>query len=296
MDFAVNFAMDLSQRGDWSLTDGASWQLSLWSTWIKAKPGRNLVHTFGFYPPGVGGTLAQVAAGNYDSHYRTLANRLAQYGLLNIYLRPGWEMDGNWYPWQAPAGSGKEANFAAAFRRVITVMRQAQPTNKWKILFSPTDHMHPNVAYLESIWPGDAYVDIVAPDIYDMSWYNIDGSNLYYPAGSNRLDRQQKVWAIRLGRLTNMKNFANAHGKPMGTAEWGLNNWLDHATQKGHGGDDNPYFIEQMHKFMVANNFVIAGYFDVSTGQPSDHRVGPTNVRHPLAGAKYKQLFGAGSQ
>ena len=265
---------------------------------MKARPGRTLVHSFAMMPRGSGVTLAQIAAGQYDSHYKTLADRLVQYGMQSIYLRPGWEMDGGWYPWNAKAGSGKEASFAAAYRRIVQVMRARQPTATWKFVFAPTDYVgHVPVSaiasYLESIWPGNAYVDVVAPTIYDQCWNSIDGSSLYYPPGSNRLDRQKKVWAIRAARLSAMKSFATSHGKPMGTHEWGLMSWLDHKGNAGHGGDDNPYFIEKMYEFMVANNFVAAGYFDVKTGQPSDHRLGPLNPNHPLAAAKFKQLFGA---
>jgi Glycosyl hydrolase family 26 len=297
VDFAVSFAYPPTST-DWSHIDGHSAQLGPWSTWMKARPGRTLVHSFAMMPRGSGVTLAQIAAGQYDSHYKTLADRLVQYGMQSIYLRPGWEMDGGWYPWNAKAGSGKEASFAAAYRRIVQVMRARQPTATWKFVFAPTDYVgHVPVSaiasYLESIWPGNAYVDVVAPTIYDQCWNSIDGSSLYYPPGSNRLDRQKKVWAIRAARLSAMKSFATSHGKPMGTHEWGLMSWLDHKGNAGHGGGDNPYFIEKMYEFMVANNFVAAGYFDVKTGQPSDHRLGPLNPNHPLSGAKYKQLFGA---
>ena len=44
--------------------------------------------------------------------------------------------------------------------------------------------------------------------------------------------------------------------------EWGL--WQ---REDGHGGGDNPFFIEKMHAFITdpANNIAYQGYFDVDT-------------------------------
>ena len=68
----------------------------------------------------------------------------------------------------------------------------------------------------------------------------------------------------------------------------------------GHGGDDNPYYIQKMHEFFAdpANNVVMEAYFNQENSS-LDHKIGngttmPTNF--PQASAKYKQLFGAGSQ
>ena len=75
-------------------------------------------------------------------------------------------------------GSGKEAAFAGCFRRIVQVMRGAQPANQWKFVFNTATNWRSR-AYLDAIWPGDAYVDVVALDLYDQSW----AANTYpYPS------------------------------------------------------------------------------------------------------------------
>jgi hypothetical protein len=263
---------------------------------VKAKSGRNLSYAVGLFPSG--GSLASCAAGQYDLHWRNLANNLAYHGLRSAYLRLGWEMDGGWYAWNAKAGSGKEASFAGCFRRIVQVMRQAQPTNQWKFVFNPTVDTWPSRAYLESLWPGDAYVDVVGVDIYDQCWVN----NTYpYPSTCDaacRLTRQQTAWRFFASRLDILRDFAIAHGKPMAFPEWGVM-----ARSDGHGGGDNPYFIQKMHDFIVdpANNVVFHSYFNISSGKRGfDSRLtdsavadNPTGAtRLPKSAALFKQLFG----
>jgi hypothetical protein len=276
---------------------------------VKAKPGRNLSYAIAILPKeakNAGGSLASCAAGQYDVHWRNLANNLANYGLHSAYLRLGWEMDGSWYSWAAPAGSGKEASFAGCFRRVVQVMRQTQPANQWKFVFNPTVDTGPSstlYAYLERVWPGNAYVDVVGLDLYDMSWV----ANTYpYPSTCDaacRLTRQQTSWNHHASRLNIFRNFANAHGKPLAFPEWGLA-----ITKDGHGGGDNPYFIQKMHEFIhnPANNVLFHSYFSISTwsNMGIDHRITPATVydnpggptQMPNGAAHYRQLFGPGTK
>jgi hypothetical protein len=270
-------------------------QLAIWSPWVKAKAGRNLSYAVSLAPQG--GSLASCAAGQYDVHFRNLANNLASYGLRSAYLRLGWEMDGGWFPWTAKAGSGKEAFFAPCFRRAVQVMRQAQPANQWKFVFNPTVEAGGKSAWLESVWPGNAYVDVVGVDVYDQCWAN----NTYpYPSPCDaacRLKRQQACWSWQVSRLNTLRNFAIAHGKPMALPEWGVIIRSD-----GHGGGDNPHFIQKMHDFLVdpANKVVFHSYFNVSprhggfdtrlTDSGGSDVPGPTQF--PDSAALFKQLFG----
>jgi Glycosyl hydrolase family 26 len=286
----------------WAHVEGPSWNLDPWRDWLKAKPGRKLSLQVPMMPRDMGVTLAQIAAGQHDSHYITLANNLAARGMLGIELRIGHEMDGKWYPWSAPAGSGKEASFAAAYRRIVNVMRQAQPTNKWVLVWNPTSDNFPvstGPAYLESIYPGDSYVDQVGSDTYDRSWVN---GKVYYPAGSDRLTRQKEVWASHLVRLNILRDFARKHGKPLQFSEWGCMAYtVNPETHIPYSGGDNPYFVEQMHKYIMdpANGVVMHAYFDVNNAS-ANFRIGPPswnqpNSSFPQAQAKYKQLFGTAS-
>jgi hypothetical protein len=235
-------------------------------------------------------------------YWRNLANNLAAYGLNSAYLRLGWEMDGSWYRWGAPQGSGREASFAGCFRRVVETMRQAQPANQWSFVWNPSVDAWNTSAYFDSAWPGDAYVDVVGVDTYDQSWV----ANTYpYPSTCDdacRLTRQKTAWSAHLLRMNLLRDFAAAHGKPLAIPEWGVIIRSD-----GHGGGDDPYFIQKMYDFIMdpANNVIFHGYFDVSAMTSSgfdarltdsidhDNPTGPT--RMPNSAALFKELFATGS-
>jgi len=287
---SVQLAEAFEPRDTWDNIDGAAWQLSAWSQWVRAKPGRNLVLGVPMLPSSGGVSLAACAAGQYDVYWRNLANDLAYYGLHWAYLRLGWEMDGSWYPWGAPQGSGREASFAGCFRRIVTTMRAAQPANQWKFVWNPTATWT-DPAYLSATWPGDAYVDVVGIDLYDQSW----APNTYpYPAtcdSSCRLARQQTAWTGYAWYLQTMRNFALSHGKPLAIPEWGL-----YTRSDGHGGGDNPYYIQKMHEFISdPGNYVLFHvYFDVNAPDGDHHISGldaPTGF--PQGAGAFRQLFGA---
>lgn len=283
--------------GGWAQIEGPSWLLrDNCRAWLSGGADRQVSLQLAMMPSGLGITLAQVAAGEHDAHYRALANNLATHGLLGIELRPAHEFDGGWYPWGVKGKPELNASFVAAFRRMVTVMRAAQPTNKWVIVWNPTNDNWPltnSLAYLESLWPGDSYVDQVGSDLYDKS---MDTGKVYYPSGSDRLTRQKEVWVKISARLAIMRQFAQSHGKPLQFPEWGLMQYNTSGNYAGWGGGDNPYFIEQMHKWITdpANNVAMHSYFDVKNMGGDDHRISPAQGSVFLQSqAKFKQLFGS---
>ena len=286
----VQLAEAFEARDTWDNIDGAAWQLGPWSQWVRAKPGRNLVLAVPMLPETpVDTSLDKCAAGQYDPYWRNLANELAYYGLHWAYLRLGWEMDGTWYRWGAPKGSGREAAFAGCFRRIVQTMRAAQPANQWKFVWNPTATWT-DPAWLTATWPGDAYVDVVGIDLYDQTW----APNTYpYPNPCDsacRLARQQTAWNTHAWYLQTMRNFALARGKQFAIPEWGLV-----ARPDGHGGGDNPYYIQKMYEFISdpANAVQFHVLFDVRAPEADYHISGldqPTLF--PQGAAKFRQLFG----
>jgi hypothetical protein len=241
-------------------------------------------------------SLAQCGAGQYDVHWANLANELAHYDLHRAYLRLGWEPDGAWYAWKAPQGQGNEANYAACFRRIVQVMRRAQPGNQWKFVWNPTTAWR-SKSYLDAIWPGNEYVDIVGIDLYDQSW----ARNTYpYPSvcdASCRFGRQQNAWTRQSWYLYAIRDFAIAHGKPMAIPEWGVAIRPDR-----HGGGDNPYFVRKMHEFIhdPANHVAFHAYFNVSAADVDGRLTNPAigdapggPTKFPEAARLFKTLFGA---
>lgn len=293
----VSIAAAFEARNTWDDIAGAAWQLGPWSQWVRAQHGRNLSLAVPMLPLS-GGSLASCSAGQYDAHWEKLANELSYYSLHWAYLRLGWEMDGGWFTWNAAPGSGKEAAFAGCFRRIVQVMRRAQPANQWKFVLN-TAAAWRSSAYLEAVWPGDEYVDVVALDLYDQSW----APNTYpYPAGCDaacRLTRQQNAWNDYSWHLYTIRNFAIAHGKTVALPEWGVAVRPD-----GHGGADNPYFIRKVHEFIhnPANNVAFHAYWDISAGDidgrltdsvKGDNPSGAT--RFPGAATVFRRLFGGGT-
>jgi hypothetical protein len=286
---SVQLAEAFEARDKWDSIGGASWQLGPWSTWARAKPGRNLILGVPMLPSVSGVSLADCAAGQYDGYWQNLANNLAVYGLHWAYLRLGWEMDGSWYAWNAPQGSGREASFAGCFRRIVQVMRATQPANQWKFVWNPTATWT-DPAYLSATWPGDAYVDVVGIDLYDQSWVR----NTYpYPTlcdSACRLAHQQTAWTGYAWYLQTMRDFAVTHAKPLAIPEWGL-----YTRSDGHGGGDNPYYMQKMYDFISdpANNILFHVYFDVNAPDGMHHISGlDTATTFPQAAALYRQLFG----
>jgi hypothetical protein len=286
----VQLALAYEARDTWDNIDGAAWQLLPWSQWVRAKAGRNLVLSVPMLPSSGSVSLANCAAGQYDAYWRNLANDLAYYGLHWAYLRLGWEMDGDWYAWGAPQGSGREASFAGCFRRIVTTMRAAQPASQWKFVWNPTATWT-DPAWLNATWPGDAYVDVVGLDLYDQSWV----TNTYpYPSTCDaacRVARQQTAWNSHAWYLQTMRNFAVAHAKPFALPEWGVV-----ARTDGHGGGDNPYYIQKMYEFIAdPGNYVqFSVLFDVNAPEANYHLSGldaPTVF--PQAAASFRQLFAA---
>ncbi|HEY1065478.1 MAG TPA: glycosyl hydrolase [Pirellulales bacterium] len=292
----------------WSNVAWPTWWLEKWSTWKHAEPGRRFVFsvpllagpndlsgpTQGQVGVGVPVSLDQAAAGEYDHHYKTLAENLVKHKLADSVLRLGWEFNGNWYPWQA---KGKEKQFAEYWRRIVKTMRSVPGTEKLQFCWNPTLGMQQFPA--ELAWPGAEFVDFVGVDVYDESWQ--EGT---YPwpetSTAQEIDaRHRKVWEkeIHGGErgLVFWSDFAKKEGRPLAICEWGCK-----TRPTGHGGRDNAFFVEQMHKFIndPANHVAFHIYFDFNCPPPDgNHQLSPDQsgnapVDFPQSSALFKKLFG----
>jgi hypothetical protein len=139
----------------------------------------------------------------------------------------------------------------------------------------------------------------VGVDVYDETW-NPDTYPWPKDANVAEIERRQKKawdgWIVYSPRgLKFWSEFAQKHGKPLAFPEWGLVNGSE-----GHGGGDNPYFVEQMHAFIATpgNHVAFACYFDAN---PEKHRdaISPKltggkdeGTDFPKASERFKALFG----
>jgi hypothetical protein len=240
--------------------------------------------------PPDGGTvsLADCAAHNYDGHWMTLAQNLVAWQLDDSMLRLGHEFNGNWYPWAAFVAPNTPAQYAACFQSMVTAMRSVSGqhfTFNWNPSLGQGNDV--SLAY-----PGDTYVDSIGVDAYDVSYTYYGTTTQATPA------EQASAWSVILDAnatqygLTYFARFAAQHHKPLTFPEWGVWN-----TSAGHGGGDDPAFIQNMHDFMFdpANGVTWHDYFNVHSTDGYDHELfspGDT-TEFPQSAARFLSLFGA---
>jgi hypothetical protein len=200
--------------------------------------------------------LAAYAANpaTWDANFTTLARNLVADGFSNAIIRLMWEPDAGIY---SSDDLTSAANYAALWRDAHSAMAAVSGSNfqwawYWGANFDTTTN---NTAY-----PGSAYVDYITFDDYDQSW---DTSCGVPYNGSNFTQAQhQCLWKDDQDKgLVALTAFAKAQGKPIGIGEWGVINRSD-----GHGGGDDPYWVNDFTAWMKANNVAWASYFNFNSG------------------------------
>jgi beta-mannanase len=168
-------------------------------------------------------------------------------------------MNGSNTPWFA---KGQEADYIAAFRRVVGIFRRYsdQFSFDWCPSWGPQD----NPADLT--YPGDDVVDYVGLDIYD---FRHEGT----PEHRWKTFYRDAPFGLEWHRA-----FASAHNKPMSYPEWGV----------GQFGD-NPYFVQKMREWLFENRdrIAYAAYFNVDGDWPTQIDTG----RFPKSQARFRKLF-----
>ena len=140
-----------------------------------------------------------IANGSQDAWIRARADAFKSFG-SPIYLTFHHE------PEDDLSRFGTAADYASAFRHVVTVFRSRGVTNVafvWTMMawtFDPRSGKDPN-----SYYPGDSYVDFIGSDGYN-----------WYPG------RAGDSWASFLTIFQPSEDFAIAHGKPWMAVEYGV--------------------------------------------------------------------------
>jgi hypothetical protein len=119
--------------------------------------------------------MQDIASGKYDSGtYRVWPAILDAYreqGFTKVYLRIGWEQNGTWYGWQARTTASKNA-YIAAWRHLANLAHGYAAAYGMTVdtVWSPSASFGNFGLAEESTYPGDAYVDIIAPTAYSSIW------------------------------------------------------------------------------------------------------------------------------
>jgi hypothetical protein len=207
-------------------------------------------------------TPLDIAQGRGDAFLLELNRSIADFGSL-VYVRPMPEMNGHWNEYSAFNTDGSSrgprystAAFRKAFARIAVITRGGParqvnaalrrlglpgignvdlPTTQARMVWNPQGAGAPDIPANApaAYYPGDAYVDVVANDLYDQS-YKAD-------------------WA------SNDKLYAAHPNKPYAIAEWGL--W----------GIDDPPYVDRMAAFVRTHSRTeFVSYFSSRPGSVWD--------------------------
>jgi hypothetical protein len=194
-------------------------------------------------PEQVSGVSLQACAdGAYNAYWRQFGSVISSYGLGNSIIRLGWEFNGNWYAWQAT----NPATWAACWRQIVTSARATAPGLLWD--WNVNRGKSAGLADPTQAYPGDAYVNIIGVDSYDM-----------WPAAT-----APNGWQTQLNGLQGLNywlSFAVTHGKKLAVSEWG------NVTTGSSAGGDSAQYVQDMRGFFAANadNLAYESTFQGST-------------------------------
>ncbi|MER6082562.1 glycosyl hydrolase [Streptomyces sp. NPDC001833] len=191
----------------WADIEGAPGFLDVWAHWRREKADRMLVlnvpmqerNEEGIGDDEVRSLLRQGAAGEFDHHFRALAERLVALRVPDTVIVLGWEMNGITYTHRC--GPDPEA-WKTYWKRIVTTMR-AVPGQKFRFDF--TSSRGRDAVPWTQCYPGDDTVDIIGMDSYDQ------------PTGLSFDQQVREPYGLQ-----EHVDFAKAHGKPVSYPEWGL--------------------------------------------------------------------------
>ncbi|WP_406151327.1 glycosyl hydrolase [Streptomyces sp. NBC_01012] len=204
----------------WENIEGSPGFLASWAAWRKASADRMFVLNTPMLERNeehvsddeVRGLLRQGAEGQFDEHFRRLAERLVRLGVPDTVIVLGWEMNGTTYTHRC--GPDPDA-WKAYWKRVVTTMRSVSG-QKFRFDFAPS-RGRDAVPWTEC-YPGDDVVDIIGMDSYDQPPARSFDEQVSEPYG-----------------LQKQADFAAEHGKPISFPEWGL-----------FRNGDNPEYMRRM--------------------------------------------------
>jgi hypothetical protein len=216
----------------------------------------------------------QFAAGAYDSEIQGVVQAWAQQGFKKLFLRPGWEMNtpGNTYVGDA---AKNQADWVAAFQHIHDVLKQAASANGVSVIvvWNPNVTNYSNVSATGSLYPGNAYVDVIGADMYaDMYPYSDGGSPPTYhdwDTGAEDTSVAQFIadpvnrahywtypaateWSLDSSdghsqTFSSLLQFAQANGKPFAVGECGAGN-----SNAGTDVLDDPTFPQWLAQTLAA--------------------------------------------
>ncbi len=203
------------------------------------------------------------AAGDFNSYATQLGTNLVAAGLQNSVIRLGAEMNGTWEADYMGGTAQEQQLWATCFANEVTSLRAAAGEN-FLIDWDPNSC---NIPY-STIYPGNAYVDIIGIDLYDVACQT-PSTAVSFSALASEGDG-----------LDSIEAFATSQGKPMSLPEWGL--------ESSPAGDD-PAYIDGIGAAFSNHDYAFEAYFDA--GAQGTMELGPST---PLSLVEFQKWFAQG--
>lgn len=176
----------------------------------------------------------------YGPVFQNIISGFRTSGFNKLYLRIGWEHNGEWYPWATTnqdktPNPARTAAFLAAWRRVANLAHNLPGLTVLTVWSPNFERLTP--AQVAATYPGDEYVDIIAPDMYSPIWNAIPenwdpalGGTSPEAVWKANLVNRQHTWDFPSASLEDptagyglvaMLQFALERDKPFGLGETG---------------------------------------------------------------------------
>jgi Glycosyl hydrolase family 26 len=112
------------------------------------------------------GVLAQILAGTYDAKLTALARNIRTDG-RPISIRPLYEANGDWYPWQAYYVGNHPRDVVPAWKHIVSLFRNKQAPVRFDFNANRKSAGTRGLSDLVDLYPGDAFVDSVSVSTYN---------------------------------------------------------------------------------------------------------------------------------
>ena len=207
------------------------------------------------------------ANGKYDTYATELGTTLVNAGLQKSVLRLGAEMNGIWESDFIGTSIVEQHLWAVCFANEVTALRRSSGE---RFLFDWNPNACKGDIPYQNYYPGNAYVDIVGLDLYDVGCLT-PTTPLTFP------ELASEPFGLR-----SFESFAKSNRKPMSFPEWGL--------QPDPAGDD-PGYINGIGSTFAKGDFAFECYFDADLQIRAYLPLGP---RTPLSLKAFRRWFGDG--
>jgi len=151
--------------------------------------------------------LSRIIDGTYDPYIAQFATEARDWG-HPFFLRPNWEMNGDWFPWSEWTNGNSKGQYIAAWRHIHDVFAAVGASNVtwvWCPYADTAKRLKKNP--LKPLYPGNAYVDWTCLDAYNWGRNPVNSkpwrsfSELFDPAYQELTRKVAKRKPVMLGEF-----------------------------------------------------------------------------------------------